>query len=214
MTRIRNDLFDPRKGLDRGRPAWVEAVWYVLKCLFFLSPLPWPSSFKCALLRLFGATIGRGVYLKPRLNVHFPWKLRIGDHAWVGEEVFILNFEPVAIGAAVAFPSAPSSARAITTTAPLRCPSATAPSPSRTAPGWARRVRRPRRHHRHGSRHHRWLRGHAEPAGPHGLRRQPLRLHEAQMAGGSGQSLESTTAATWLGGRELKLPHFFPSSGA
>jgi putative colanic acid biosynthesis acetyltransferase WcaF len=77
----------------------VEAVWYVLKCLFFLSPLPWPSSFKCALLRLFGATIGRGVYLKPRLNVHFPWKLRIGDHAWVGEEVFILNFEPVAIGA-------------------------------------------------------------------------------------------------------------------
>ena len=99
MTRIRNDLFDPRKGLDRGRPAWVEAVWYVLKCLFFLSPLPWPSSFKCALLRLFGATIGRGVYLKPRLNVHFPWKLRIGDHAWVGEEVFILNFEPVAIGA-------------------------------------------------------------------------------------------------------------------
>lgn len=99
MTRVRNDLFNPRQGLDRGRPPGVEAAWYLLKWLFFLSPLPWPSAFKCALLRLFGAEIGRHVCLKPRLNVHFPWRLRIGDHTWIGEEVFILNFEPVAIGA-------------------------------------------------------------------------------------------------------------------
>jgi len=99
MTRVRNDLFDPRQGLDRGRPVWVEAAWYVAKCCFFLSPLPWPSALKRALLRLFGASIGQRVYLKPRLNIHFPWKLRIGDHAWIGEEVFILNFEPVIIEA-------------------------------------------------------------------------------------------------------------------
>ena len=98
MTRIRNDLFDARQGLDRGRPRLVEATWYLLKCLFFLSPLPWPTSFKCALLRLFGARIGRQVYIKPRVNIHFPWKLQIGDHTWIGEEVFLLNFEPIAIG--------------------------------------------------------------------------------------------------------------------
>src|SRR5208283_3073979 len=28
MTRVRLDLFDPRKGLDRGRAFWVEAAWY------------------------------------------------------------------------------------------------------------------------------------------------------------------------------------------
>ena len=99
MTRVRNDLFDAGKGFDRGRPKPVEAVWYLLKCACFLSPLPFPSRLKCALLRAFGARVGRGVVLKPRINIHFPWKLSIGDHVWIGEEVFILNLEPVTIGA-------------------------------------------------------------------------------------------------------------------
>jgi putative colanic acid biosynthesis acetyltransferase WcaF len=98
MTRMRNDLFDARAGLDRGRPKLVEAIWYLLKCLFFLSPLPWPPAFKRMLLRLFGAKIGRQVYFKPRVNIHFPWKLQIGDHTWIGEEVWLLNFEPIVIG--------------------------------------------------------------------------------------------------------------------
>jgi putative colanic acid biosynthesis acetyltransferase WcaF len=32
------------------------------------------------------------------VNIHLPWKLKVGDHAWIGEEVFILNFELVQIG--------------------------------------------------------------------------------------------------------------------
>jgi putative colanic acid biosynthesis acetyltransferase WcaF len=97
-TRVRLDLFDSRKGLDRGRGRLVETAWYLCKCLVFLSPLPWPSSWKRSLLRAFGATIGPGVIIKPRVNIHLPWRLTIGDHAWIGEEVFILNFEPVSIG--------------------------------------------------------------------------------------------------------------------
>jgi putative colanic acid biosynthesis acetyltransferase WcaF len=97
-TRVRNDLFDSHKGLDRGRPLLVEGAWYLLKCAVFLSPLPFPSSLKRNILRLFGANVGVGVVIKPRVNIHLPWKLSIGDHAWIGEEVFILNFEPVKIG--------------------------------------------------------------------------------------------------------------------
>jgi len=99
--KTRLDFFDPNKGLDRGRSKLVEAVWYLLKCAFFLSALPWPSGLKVRLLRAFGAKIGRGVVIKPRVNIHFPWKLEIGDHVWIGEEVFILNFEPVRIGSHV-----------------------------------------------------------------------------------------------------------------
>lgn len=99
--KARLDLFDPNKGLDRGRAKFVEAVWYLLKCAFFLSALPWPSGLKVMLLRAFGARIGRGVVIKPRVNIHFPWKLTVGDHSWIGEEVFILNFEPVTIGSHV-----------------------------------------------------------------------------------------------------------------
>ncbi|WP_084188378.1 WcaF family extracellular polysaccharide biosynthesis acetyltransferase [Salinisphaera hydrothermalis] len=98
MTRVRNDLFDAKKGLDRGRPKLVEAVWYLLKVAFFLSALPWPSSLKCRILRWFGASIGQGVVIKPRVNIHLPWKLSIGDYSWVGEEACIINFEPLVIG--------------------------------------------------------------------------------------------------------------------
>jgi len=99
MTRVRNDLFDPGRGLVRGRARAWEALWYLTKCVFFLSALPWPSAWKRAVLRAFGAKIGRGVCIKPRVNIHLPWKLVIGDYAWIGEEVFILNFERVEIGA-------------------------------------------------------------------------------------------------------------------
>src|ERR1044072_6544704 len=100
MTRVRNDLFDSTKGLERGRAGWIEAVWYLVKCAFFLSAFPWPSGLKRSLLRIFGAQIGVGVVIKPRVNIHLPWKLAIGNHTWIGEEVFILNMEPVQIGAA------------------------------------------------------------------------------------------------------------------
>ncbi len=97
-TRVRNDLFDPHQGLERGRPYWFEAVWYLFKCVFFLTALPFPSSLKRSLLRGFGARIGKGVIIKPRVNIHFPWKLSAGDFTWIGEEVSILNLEPVSIG--------------------------------------------------------------------------------------------------------------------
>jgi putative colanic acid biosynthesis acetyltransferase WcaF len=97
-TKVRNDLFDAANGLDRGHSRWVEAAWYLFKCIFFVTPLPYPSRIKVCILRWFGASIGRGVAIKPRVNIHFPWKLSIGDYSWIGEEVFILNFEPVNIG--------------------------------------------------------------------------------------------------------------------
>lgn len=98
-SRVRNDLFDKHKGFELGRSKFVFMFWYLVKCVFFLSPLPWPSRWKTILLRAFGAEIGRGVYWKPRVNIHIPWRLKVGDFTWVGEEVCIINFAPVTIGA-------------------------------------------------------------------------------------------------------------------
>jgi putative colanic acid biosynthesis acetyltransferase WcaF len=98
-TIVRLDLFDRARGLNRGRPIVVEVLWHLCKCFLFITPLPVPSGFKCFVLRLFGARVGRGVVIKPQVKILFPWKLTIGDFAWIGEEVFILNFEPVTIGA-------------------------------------------------------------------------------------------------------------------
>lgn len=100
-SKVRLDLFDSTRGYSRGRSAWYFAVWLVVKHFFFLTSLPWPVSFKVWLLRLFGAEVGKGAILKPRINIHLPWKLKIGDHCWIGEEVCILNFEPVVLGSHV-----------------------------------------------------------------------------------------------------------------
>ncbi len=97
-TRMRLDTFDASRGLDRGCPRWFELLWYLTKCTFFLSALPWPGAFKRALLKAFGAKVGQGVVIKPRVNIHLPWRLQLGDHVWIGEEAFILNFEPVTVG--------------------------------------------------------------------------------------------------------------------
>jgi putative colanic acid biosynthesis acetyltransferase WcaF len=99
---VRLDQFDKRQGLDRGRPFWFEALWYFVKCAFFLSALPWPTSFKRRLLILFGAKIGQGFVLRPRVNIHMPWKLTVGDHCWIGEDCEFLNLEPIKLGDHVA----------------------------------------------------------------------------------------------------------------
>lgn len=92
------DQFDSSIGLNRGASKYKEIFWYIIKVFFFLSALPYPSQFKCWLLRCFGAAVGEGVVIKPRVNIHFPWKLEIGNHVWIGEEAFLLNFELLKIG--------------------------------------------------------------------------------------------------------------------
>src|ERR1700744_3034048 len=94
-SKVRLKDFDASKGLDRGAGKLKEICWYLVKVIFFLSALPYPSSFKCFLLKMFGAKLGKSIYIKPRVNIHLPWKLEIGSDVWIGEEVFILNFEKI-----------------------------------------------------------------------------------------------------------------------
>jgi putative colanic acid biosynthesis acetyltransferase WcaF len=93
LKKVTLDKFDSSIGLKRGVSRYKEMFWYIIKIFFFLSAFPYPSKFKCWLLRHFGAKIGQGVIIKPRVNIHFPWKLEIDNHVWIGEEVFLLNFE-------------------------------------------------------------------------------------------------------------------------
>jgi len=92
---VRLDKFDKAIGLCRGKPFWFEALWCIVKCAFFLSPLPWPKFAKRRLLILFGAKIGKGFVIRPRVNIHMPWKLIVGDHCWIGEDCEFLNFETI-----------------------------------------------------------------------------------------------------------------------
>jgi putative colanic acid biosynthesis acetyltransferase WcaF len=81
----------------RGRPALVELAWLLAQALFVSSWLP-GSLQRRVLLRLFGASLGKGVVIKPGVRVKFPWRLTVGDHSWIGEDVWIDNLGVVEIG--------------------------------------------------------------------------------------------------------------------
>ncbi|MCK9481480.1 MAG: WcaF family extracellular polysaccharide biosynthesis acetyltransferase [Bacteroidia bacterium] len=85
-------------GFDRGRSALIVAMWYCINAIIFNSYLFPFYACKRFLLRLFGAKVGCGVLIKPKVNIKYPWKLSIGDHVWIGENVWIDNLEKVSIG--------------------------------------------------------------------------------------------------------------------
>ena len=86
---------------ERGAGPLKEALWLVLsRVLFQWCPFSF-SALKCAVLRWFGASVGQGVVIKPEVKITFPWKLRIGDHAWLGQECWLLNLAPIEIGSNV-----------------------------------------------------------------------------------------------------------------
>jgi len=82
---------------QRGASALKEAAWWVVRALFFQTPLPWPSGVRVALLRAFGAKVGEGVVIRSQVNITFPWRFSAGDHVWIGEDVLILSLAQVTI---------------------------------------------------------------------------------------------------------------------
>jgi putative colanic acid biosynthesis acetyltransferase WcaF len=48
-------------------------------------------------LRLFGATVGQGVRIKPGVRVKFPWRLTISNHVWIGEAAWLDNLAEIVI---------------------------------------------------------------------------------------------------------------------
>ena len=96
MNTTRLDQFD---NSDYRPGPWLKRVlWVLVSGLFFQTWFPWPNALKRTLMRLFGAKVGRGVVLKPRVTIKYPWKLVVGDHSWIGENVWIDNLGQVTIG--------------------------------------------------------------------------------------------------------------------
>ncbi|HTE24056.1 WcaF family extracellular polysaccharide biosynthesis acetyltransferase [Flavitalea sp.] len=92
-----NDWYGNKIGASRSQ----QILWYFFNVVFFINPLNPSSALKKFILKLFGAKIGRGVVIKPGVNIKYPWKLFIGDYSWIGEKVWIDNLANVVIGKSV-----------------------------------------------------------------------------------------------------------------
>jgi putative colanic acid biosynthesis acetyltransferase WcaF len=92
LSKFNNSWFNP------GRGFLIRTIWHFVNVLFLQTSFNPSSKFKIIFLRLFGAKVGKGVVLKPSINVKYPWNLEIGDHTWIGEEVWLDSLDKITIG--------------------------------------------------------------------------------------------------------------------
>jgi putative colanic acid biosynthesis acetyltransferase WcaF len=85
-------------GYDKGRGLIWQLAWLTFQSLLFRR---WwfPAACRRGALRAFGASVGEGVLIRHNVTIHWPWKLDVGDHSWIGDGAWILNLESVTIGA-------------------------------------------------------------------------------------------------------------------
>ncbi len=76
-------------------------IWHFVNAIFLKNGLLPISGLKVFLLRLFGAVIGKGVNIKPYINIKYPWNLKVGNYCWIGENVWIDNLVKVELGSHV-----------------------------------------------------------------------------------------------------------------
>ena len=95
LSSYNNSWYNP------GGSFFKRTLWFYVNALIFKTSLVPSSGIKAAILRLFGAKIGRGVALKPCINIKYPWLLEIGNHTWIGENVWIDNLAVIKIGSNV-----------------------------------------------------------------------------------------------------------------
>lgn len=71
--------------------------WFISGCLFRTSPHKF-NSFRCYLLRAFGAKVGSNTFIHSKATIWFPWNLEIGVHSGIGFDALIYNLDKVTIG--------------------------------------------------------------------------------------------------------------------
>jgi putative colanic acid biosynthesis acetyltransferase WcaF len=92
LSAFHNEWYRP------GRSRLVQMAWFFAgQPVLRLAILP-SSGLRKWLLRLFGAKVGTGAVIKPGVRVKYPWLLQIGNHCWIGEDVWIDNMALISIG--------------------------------------------------------------------------------------------------------------------
>lgn len=83
----------------RGRSALTVQLWWLVQATLFRWSPQFAYGFRAWLLRLFGAQVGDKTVIRPSVRITYPWKVRIGHHAWIGDNAELYSLGPIEIGA-------------------------------------------------------------------------------------------------------------------
>lgn len=90
LSKYNNSWYKPGSLLKR-------ILWHYTNIIFFKSGVFPFYGLKVFLLRLFGAKVGHKVFIKPFVNIKYPWFLVIKNYVWIGENVWIDNLAVVTL---------------------------------------------------------------------------------------------------------------------
>lgn len=86
----------------RGKSKVTTQLWWMIQATLFRWSPQFMFGWRVFLLRLFGAQIGTGVKIRSSVQVTYPWKVKIGDHVWIGDECVLYSLNNITIGSHVA----------------------------------------------------------------------------------------------------------------
>jgi putative colanic acid biosynthesis acetyltransferase WcaF len=82
----------------RGKSKITVQLWWLVQALFFKTSPQLLYGWRRFLLRIFGSKIGKKVIIRPSVKITYPWKLIIGDHSWIGDDVVLYTLGNIVIG--------------------------------------------------------------------------------------------------------------------
>ena len=86
----------------RGRAGWFVQFWWLIQSTLFRMSPQFMYEWRNFLLRCFGAKIGKQVKIRSSVKITYPWKLKIGDYSWVGDDCDLYTLGNIYIGKNVA----------------------------------------------------------------------------------------------------------------
>ncbi|MEQ4484285.1 putative colanic acid biosynthesis acetyltransferase [Cohnella silvisoli] len=94
---IRLDLYN-QEGYSRGRSGITVLLWWFVQGTLFRFSLQPMYRWRGWLLKLFGADIGKGVKIRPTAKITYPWKVKVGEHTWIGDNAELYSLDAITIG--------------------------------------------------------------------------------------------------------------------
>lgn len=86
----------------RGRSKYIVQLWWIVNATLFKWSPQFLFGWRRFLLRLFGAEIGKDVLIRSTVKITYPWKLKVGDYTWIGDDCVLYNLGEISIGKHVA----------------------------------------------------------------------------------------------------------------
>ena len=70
----------------RGKSKMTVQLWWIVQATLFSWSPQFLYGWRTFLLRLFGAQIGKHTKIRSTVKVTYPWKVKIGDYTWIGDD--------------------------------------------------------------------------------------------------------------------------------